>query len=97
MADLETDVPKQIENLLGHFFDVGRNLAASVAVEQHHIDVAERIEFAASVPAESNQGQRSLRLFDCVRRRGEHVAENYINQLAASRANLAATAAGLMF
>src|SRR4029434_9349175 len=95
MADLEANVPEQIQNLCGHFADVGGNFALSV--QKHYIDVAKRIQLAPAVPAERDQRERSLRLPDRVRRCSKDVAQNHVHEFAAPRADLAAAATGLMF
>ena len=74
MTHFEPDVPKQIQNLLRHLLHIWRNFAGSVAVQQHHIDIAKGIEFAPAVSAERDQRQRSLRLTDSVGSGGKNVS-----------------------
>jgi hypothetical protein len=70
-------------------------------VQQHDIDVAERIQLAAAV---SSQRDKSKRGFRCARfllrrrrRGGEGMLEQDVDQINATRTNLPAAAAGLMF
>src|SRR5438309_865007 len=93
MAYFESDVPKQIQDVLRHLLHVGRNFSGRVAVEQHHIDIAEWIELAASVSAQRDQCQRTLRLPDCIGCGGNNVSQNYVDQLATPGADFAAASA----
>ncbi len=60
MSHFETNIPKQIEDLLYHLFDIWRNPARALPVQKHDIDVAEWIELAAAVSAEGDECQRRL-------------------------------------
>ena len=61
VAHLEAHVPKRVENFLHDLFDVGRNLPSIGAMQQHDVHVAGRIELAAAITAQGDQGQRQLR------------------------------------
>src|SRR3954468_2921780 len=97
MANFETDVPEQIENLLRHLLNVGRNFAAILGMEQHHIDIAKWIQIATSISAKRDQSERRLRSRDRVGRGSENMLQDNVNELPAARADFAATAARLMF
>ena len=97
MTHFEPDVPKQIQNLLRHLLHIWRNFAGSVAVQQHHIDIAKGIEFAPAVSAERDQRQRSLRLTDRVGSGRKNVSQNYVDQFATTGADFPAATASLMF
>ena len=71
-----------------------------LVVEKHDVHVAERIEFAAAVAAERDDGERSgggtpLFLREAARRRRRCGATD-VDQLDAERANFPAASAGLM-
>ena len=73
MTNLETDVPKQIKNLFRHLLHIRGNFSGSVAVQQHHVDIAKRVELATPVSAERDQRQGSFRLADRAGRGGKYV------------------------
>ena len=94
----ETTVPEQIENLVHHFLQVRRNLV-SLPMQQHDVNVTERVELAPAISAESNQRQRNLRPAIFASSRGssaENVLQQNIDELSAPRANFAAAPAGLV-
>src|SRR5437868_3667728 len=93
MADLESDVPEQIENLLGHRFDVRRN---SIAMKEHHVHVAERVQLAATISAQSHQSQRGLGRVNACCGSAEDIPYNHIDQFGSPGADLAPAATGLM-
>ena len=62
MPNLETAVPKQIQNLIDHLLQVRRNLCRRPVMQKHDIDVTKWIELAAAVSAKSYQRQWNLRL-----------------------------------
>ena len=58
MADFEFEIPERVEHAIGDaFLEMGKfGSGQGVVVEEHHIDVAERAEFASSVAAEGEDG-----------------------------------------
>src|ERR1043165_1891876 len=58
MADLEPDVPEQIQDLLDNLPGVGRNRAA-ILMEKHDVDVAKRIQLPSPITAERDHGERN--------------------------------------
>ena len=96
MTNFEPNVPQGIQNLLRHLFDVRGNFSATVAVQQHHVDIAERIQFAPAVTAERDQRQRCALRANRSRRSRENVSQNDVDQFAPPGANLATATAGLM-
>ena len=100
VANLETDIPKQVKDLFDHLGRVRRNLSAIFLVEKHDVDVAEWVELAASVTAECEEGERgrggaaiAQRESDC---RLEDALHQNIDQFDPQRADFATTAAVLM-
>ena len=98
MADLEANVPQQIENLFHHFRGIRRDARAAFIVEEHHVHVAKGIELAAAVTAERDHRQpRNSFLF---RRKARHqckdMTQHDIEQLNAKRADFPATATRLV-
>jgi hypothetical protein len=68
-------------------------------MQQHDVNVTERVELAPAISAESNQRQRNLRPTIFASSRGssaENVLQQNIDELSAPRANFAATHAGLV-
>ena len=74
MADLEANVPQQIENLFHHFRGIRRDARAAFIVEEHHVHVAKGIELAAAVTAERDHSQRRNSLL--FRRKARHQCKN---------------------
>ena len=100
MADFKAAVPKQIQQLFHHLFEIGRNFSFGLSMQEHHIHVARRIEFAPAVTTNRNQGDRfCARAFVASRRRGrdENVFQQNIDKFSAAPANLATDSASLMF
>src|SRR6266436_2089329 len=97
MADFETDVPEQIEDLLNDLLDVRRNLSRLWTVQEHHIDIAKGIELAPAISTQSDQCQRHPRcllLTTCRGRgRGENASQQNIDKIGPARADFMATAA----
>ena len=100
MANLETDVPQEIEHLLHHLLDVWGNFLPAVGVKKHHIDVAARIEFAAAVAAQRQERERGRgsTCFESGKRigGGKDMAQQHIHDFRAARANFSTTTARLM-
>ena len=100
MANLEPDVPKQIENLFHHPGDKRRNLVSALRMQKHQINVAERIQFAPTVAAQCDHrhGRRRGVLLALGRGAGagENLAQQNIHHLNPKRANVAASASGLV-
>ena len=99
MTHLESAVPEQIKQLLHHFFEVRRNFSGALAMEKHHIDIAEGIELAPAISTQSDQCQRFRRGFLVTDSGGggENVSQQNIDKIGPARANFPATAASLMF
>ena len=101
MADFETDVPEQIEDLLNDLLDVRRDFSRLLAVQKHHIDIAKGIELAPAISTQSDQCQRRPRclLLTTCRGRGrsENVSQQNIDKIGPARADFMATAASLVF
>jgi hypothetical protein len=57
VADLQPQVPERVKDFIGHVLLELRQILAlgGGRVEEHHVDVAEWIEFAAAVAAERDQ------------------------------------------
>ncbi len=100
MADFESNIPEQIEDLFDHLRGIRRDAGAVLIVEEHHIHVAKGIEFPAAVTAERHHRQRSgggaFVLLREARGRREDVAQHDVNQLDPERANFPAASSGLM-
>src|SRR5205085_3999710 len=100
VANLEADIPEQVENLFDHLGRVRRNVPAIFLVEKHDVDIAERVELAASVTAEREKGERGRGRAAIARResyrRLEDALHQDIDQFDAEGADLAAAAAVLM-
>ena len=88
MADFEANVPQQIEHLPHDLQGVRRDLLPAVAVQEHHIDVAARIEFAPAIAAQRKDCERGrvrARLRDGRRcRPRQNVAQQYIDHFRAA-------------
>jgi hypothetical protein len=56
VPDLQAQIPERVEQALGDALDVGAHLPV---VDQHQVEVGERVELAAPVAAEGHQHQRS--------------------------------------
>ena len=52
-------VPEQVEDLLHHFLQIRRNFSLTLAVQNHNIDIAKRIQLATAISAKRNQCKRS--------------------------------------
>ena len=99
VADLESDVPQQIENLFDHFADLRWKRARLLPVKKHHVDVAERIELGPAVAAQTPSGRLRQLLPGCFMYRlglSENVPQQHIHEFGATGADFAAAAAGLM-
>src|ERR1043166_3592782 len=58
VADLESEVPQRVEQLLGHPLDVRGQLSV---VNHHEVDVGRRMELAAAVTAQGDDDERGCR------------------------------------
>src|SRR5664279_4996137 len=100
MSHFETNVPKEIENLLHHLFDIWRNSAPALPVQKHDIDVAEWIELTAAVSAEGDECQRRFTrtgfFSSCGGRGRKGISQQNIDEIDPACANFPATAASLM-
>jgi hypothetical protein len=99
MANFESNIPEQIENLFNNLAGVGRDACLVLVVKKHYVHVAEGIELTAAVPTERHHGQRgggSAFGLRELRGRGEDVAQDDIDQLDPERANGPAASSGLM-
>jgi hypothetical protein len=69
-------------------------------MQQHNINVAERIELAPAISAKSNQSQGHLSLAistsRCGRSSAKNVSQQNINQFRSTRANLASASTSLV-
>jgi hypothetical protein len=100
MADFESDIPEEIEDLFDYLPGIGRDARSVLVVQEHDIHVAEGIELTAAVTTERHDrkwsGGGAFVLLREPRRRGENVAQHDINQLDPKRTNFPAASAGLM-
>src|SRR5205823_14629293 len=98
VSNLEAAIPQRIENLIHHLLQVRRNLV-SLPMQQHDVNVTERIKLAPAISTESNQCQPNLHPAIFVSSRSsstENVLQQNIDKLSAPRANFAATPSGLV-
>src|SRR5262245_19178874 len=58
VADLESEVPQRVEQLLGHPLDVRGQLSV---VDHHEVDVGRRMELATAVTAQGDDDERGCR------------------------------------
>ena len=100
MANLEPDIPKQIENLFHRLGDKRRNFVSALRMQKHQINVAERIQFAAPIAAQCDHchGRWRSVLLAFGRRAGtgENLPQQNIHHLNPKRANVAASASSLV-
>ena len=99
MADFESNIPKEIEDLFDDLPGVGRDARSVLVVEKHHVHVAEGIEFTAAIAAERHRGEWSgggALVLRELRGRGEDMTQHHVNQLDPKRANFPASSSGLM-
>ena len=100
MADFESDIPEEIEDLFDHLRGVRRDARSVFVVEKHYVHVAEGIEFTAAVTTERHHrkwsGGGAFVLLREARGRREDVAQHDVNQLDTERTNFPASSSGLM-
>ena len=100
MAHLESNVPQEIQNLLNDLLDLRRHFPRFAVMQEHHVNVAERIEFLAAVSAERDQRERAFCVgaFLLGDRGGgrKYVLQQHIDKIDSPGANLPSTSSGLM-
>src|ERR1043166_10159942 len=100
MPDLESNIPKEVEDLFDHLFCVWRNAGAAFVVQKHDVHVAVRIKLSAAVAAERHHGQwsRGGALVPAGEGRGRRkdMAEDDVDQPDAESANLAPASSRLV-
>ena len=57
VSNLESAVPQQVQDLVHHLLQVRRNFRA-LAMQEHHVNIAKRVEFAPAISSKSYQRQR---------------------------------------